>query len=409
MMNKRTWVTDNCYIIFMILAFMSFYFDFPGAIRQALWMLLFCINLKYVRAKSQIDKLVLFYFLSSFITIAGCIIIPYPLENFVKVFIQSYIPVIFYFIGRYRYSEYPDFLSRSTLGIMILLLIGFYFLLFPTPTYVNKALEIVNLHGYYTEETLHFARFASFMDSYHTANLGICSLCFGFGLLRYSNKIQIKKRNFLKLLSILTIIASVIAVLLARQRVAMYIGVLIVTYYLMFGEFKKFSKIVVLALIIGLLVNLLSHSSDALYVAKTAESFSKDASSSLISSRSAQWIEAFNGFTYSPIFGLGVGSSGHVALGADPRHPRVTDGSYFKILLEGGILTFIPFMLILGLSLFRAYKHRKQYYVEFPLLFFYSCSLLGANIIDMPYIILFMWYIIGRINSNNKYITVYEQ
>ena len=129
----------------------------------------------------------------------------------------------------------------------------------------------------------------------------------------------------------------------------------------------------------------------------------------MVSSRSAQWVEALNGFTYSPIFGLGVGSSGHAALGADPRHPRVTDGSYFKILLEGGILTFIPFMLILGLSLFRAYKHRKQYYVEFPLLFFYSCSLLGANIIDMPYIILFMWYIIGRVNSKNKFITVYEQ
>ena len=99
-----------------------------------------------------------------------------------------------------------------------------------------------------------------------------------------------------------------------------------------------------------------------------------------------------------------MGSSGHVAYVNNPQHPIVTDGSYFKILVEGGIISFIPFTIILILSLLKGFKYRKKYYIEFPLLFFFACSLLGANIIDMPYIIIFMWYIIGRINSNKVFI-----
>ena len=80
----------------------------------------------------------------------------------------------------------------------------------------------------------------------------------------------------------------------------------------------------------------------------------------------------------------------------------VTDGSYFKILLEGGLASFIPFMIIMISSLYRGFRMKEKYYVEFPLLLFFAFSLVGANVIDMPYIIMFMWYIIGRINSNNS-------
>ena len=185
--DKISWLTDNSCLLFMIFAFLSFYYNVPGVLRQALWVLLFILNLTYVRIESQMDKIVIFYFLTSFLTLSGYLVIPYPLGNFIKVFIYSYIPIIFYFIGKYRYSTFTKFLGRSNLGIMFLFILGFYFLLFPTDKYIAKSLEIINLRGYYTEETLGFARFASFMDSYHTANLGVCSLCISFGLLKYSN------------------------------------------------------------------------------------------------------------------------------------------------------------------------------------------------------------------------------
>lgn len=391
----------------MIFSFLSFYFDVPGVLRQVLWVLLFILNLKYVRIESQMDKIVMFYFFTSFLTLSGDLIIPYPFGNFIKVFIYSYVPIIFYFIGKYRYSVYTIFLSRSNIGIMFLFVIGFYFLLNPTDIYISKSLEALNLYGHYTEETLGFARFASFMDSYHTANLGVSSLCFSFGLLKYSNLSQFNHPKLVRIIALLFIIVSVIAILLARQRVSIYIGFLIFAYYIFCSGFdRKIILIIVIPMLVGGLYYLIS-SFDGVFVEQITQIFSREGSSTLFSSRSNQWLEALDGFFLEPLFGLGIGSSGHVALMSNPYHPIVTDGSYFKILVEGGIVSFIPFMLILVLSFLKAYKYRRKYYIEMPLLFFFSCSLLGANIIDMPYIILFMWYIIGRINSKN--IVVYEQ
>lgn len=389
----------------MSLTFLSFYFNIPGVLRQVLWVFLFMSNLKYVKIECQMDRFVLLYFLSSFLTLSGNIIMPYPIENFAKVFIYSYLPIILYFIAKNQSGIYPSFIKRSNIGIMILLILGFYFLLFPTPTYVNKALEFVNINGHYTEETLKFARFASFMDSYHTANLGVCSLCFSFGLLYFSRDTMCKNSKYNKILGFLFIIASVMAILLARQRVAMYVGIIIFIYYLFNSGFNRFVtySIIIPLIIIGFYK--LFTSADAVAVVQATQSFSKDATSTLFSSRTYQWLEAIDGFCQAPLFGLGVGSSGHVAFESNFRHPIVTDGSYFKILIEGGIFSFYLFMFIIIVTLRKAFKYRKRYYMEFPLLLFFACSLIGANIIDMPYIIFFFWYIIGRVNRKNY---VYE-
>lgn len=355
------------------------------------------------------DKIVMLYFFTSFLTLSGNLVISYPFGNFIKVFIYSYVPIIFYFIGKSRYSIFTNFLGRSNLGIMFLFILGFYFLLNPTDIYISKSLEALNLHGHYTEDTLVFARFASFMDSYHTANLGTCSLCFSFGLLKYSNLPQFKHPKLVKIVALLFIIVSVIAILLARQRVSMYIGFLIFAYYIFCSGFdRNVILIIVISILVGGVYYLIN-SFDGVFVEQITRIFSREGSSTLFSSRSNQWLEALDGFFQEPLLGLGIGSSGHVAYTNSPQHPIVTDGSYFKILVEGGILSFIPFMLILVYSFLKAYKYRRKYYIEMPLLFFFSCSLLGANIIDMPYIILFMWYIIGRINSKNNNTVVYEQ
>lgn len=405
--EKISWLTDNSYLFFMIFSFLSFYFNFSGILRQVLWGLLFILNLKYVRIETKMDRIVLCYILSSFLTLSGNIILPYPIGDFIKVLIYSYVPIIFYFIGKYRYSEYTDFMNRSNLGIMFLFILGFYFLLFPTDTYITKSLEVINIYGYYTEESLKFARFASFMDSYHTANLAVCSLCLGFGMLRYSNLSIFKNLKFVKLMAIVFIIVSVVSIVLARQRVAMYIGSLIFVYYLFCSGFRKIAILGVVIPMLGGISYYLISSFDGLFTDQITQRFSNKDISTLFSSRIEQWLEAFDGFSQAPLFGLGIGSSGHVAYVSNPQHPIVTDGSYFKVLVEGGIVSFLLFMNILINSFLKGYKYRKKYYMEFPLLLFFICSLLGANIIDMPYIIIFMWYVIGRINTKNQY--SYEQ
>lgn len=412
-MNRKggksiSWLTVNCFILFMLFAFLSFYFNVSGVVRQVLWVLLFLINLKNIRPSCQIDYIVVFYFVAAFLSLTGNMVIPYPTENFITVFIYSYIPVIFYFVGKNSNEVYPQFFYKSNFGALFLFVIGFYFLLFPTDVYIEKTLTALNQHNAYTEDTMEYARFASFMDSYHTSNIGICSLCFGFGLLKYSSSMSDKSKSFFKYLSYIFVIAAIIAVLLARQRVAIYIGIIILGYYLLIGSKKnRLSSVLLISLLFIAAANFVIESFDNLFIEQITGLFSSEASSTLVSSRSSQWQNAFNGFAMEPLLGLGIGSGGHVALATGQSHPIVTDGSYFKILLEGGIVSFIPFMIILVSSIIKGFKQRDRYYVEAPLLFFFTCSMIGANIIDMPYIIMFMWYIIGRINSNNKLIVSY--
>ena len=396
------WLTDNCYMFFSVLAFLSFYYGIPDIIRLSILLLVFLINLRYVK-RGNIHSVVIFYILAAFFSLTGYLIRPYPPVFFATVFYWSYMPIIFYFVGTRSHEDYPVFYRRSLWAFMFIFIVGFYFLLFPTERYVSKTLEILNLHSGYNEDTYMYARFASFLDSYHTSNLGVCSLCFGFGLARIGSN----GKTITKVLAYLAIVVSLITIMMAQQRVAMFVGVFLLVYFLLSGKGGKHTGSLLLTmLIIGVLLVLVVGVMDTFGLAEVllpeiSQRFSSDSTSSMVSIRTHQWVEAIDGFFQEPLFGLGIGSGGHLAVGVN-MHPSVADGSYFKILLEGGLASFIPFIIILVSSLIKGFKQRKKYYVEFPLLFFFSCSMIGANVIDMPYIIMFMWYIMGRINSNSS-------
>lgn len=402
------WLTDNCYILFSVLAFLTFYYGTSEIIRPVLLLVITMLNVNSIK-QGKINSVVFFYFIAAFLSLSGSIIRPYPISFFLTDMYWAYLPIIFYFIGNKSSDDYPIFYERSLWAFMFIFIVGFYFLVSPTERYISKTIETLNLHSHYTEETYVHARFASFLDSYHTSNLGVCSLCFGFGLLKYRGN----EKVVLKVFAYLAIVVSFVAIMLAQQRVAMYVSVLLLMYYLIANSKRNklggVFTVVVLGLLLLIALNYyLSFFGEDFFEQITGR-FSRESSSTMVSSRSNQWMRALDGFYMEPLFGLGVGSGGHLAVSSGLT-PVVTDGSYFKILLEGGLASFIPFIIILISSLIKGFNQRKKYYVEFPLLFFFSCSMIGANVIDMPYIIMFMWYIMGRINRNSsrKQIVVYN-
>ncbi len=402
------WLTDNCYILFSVLAFLTFYYGTSEIIRPVLLLVITILNVNSIK-QGKINSVVFFYFIAAFLSLTGSIIRPYPISFFLTDMYWAYLPIIFYFIGNKSSDDYPIFYERSLWAFMFIFIVGFYFLVSPTERYISKTIETLNLHSHYTEETYVHARFASFLDSYHTSNLGVCSLCFGFGLLKFRGN----EKVVLKVFAYLAIVVSFVAIMLAQQRVAMYVSVLLLMYYLIANSKRNklggVFTVVVLGLLLLIALNYyLSFFGEDFFEQITGR-FSRESSSTMVSSRSNQWMRALDGFYMEPLFGLGVGSGGHLAV-ASGLEPVVTDGSYFKILLEGGLASFIPFIIILISSLIKGFNQRKKYYVEFPLLFFFSCSMIGANVIDMPYIIMFMWYIMGRINRNSsrKQIVVYN-
>lgn len=388
--NLREAVTDNCFIIFMILTFASFAFDAPGILRVLLWMLLVFSNLRFYRVKSLMDTLIVAYFIGAFLSLTGMFFRPYPQEFFFKVFVDSYIPIIFYFVGKYSSNEIQTkFYNRTLIAIIFVYVVGFYYTLTLPSWYVEKTLEIANQHTSYTEDTIMYARFGSFLDSYHVANLGVFALCFVFGLMKTDH------RRIISLLGYVSLGIIAIAVLLSRQRVAMFIGGALFLYFIL-RSYKNKSAVLGVICVIILLLFFIPRLFDDTMSSEVFGRFSGESRSAMVSSRTHQWKEAIVGII-EPVFGNGIGSGGHIAIEHN-MHPSIADGSYFKVWLEGGIYSTSLFLAILIISLCRAFAHRSSNYVEFPLLLFCMFSLLGANIIDMPYIIAPMWYVIGRIN-----------
>lgn len=58
----RPFVSDNFYIFFVILSFLSVRFSFPGFVRSVMWVLLVLVNIPLVtRRNGKIDVLIYIY------------------------------------------------------------------------------------------------------------------------------------------------------------------------------------------------------------------------------------------------------------------------------------------------------------------------------------------------------------
>lgn len=398
MKRFNVFFTDYFYIFFVFFAFLSFTFSVPDYLRQFLWVILFLVNIRKVfdsLAAGEDNAIFVFIFLSM-ISILGSIGHPYPIEFYFTILFNQYIPVIYYFIGKNDNAEHPRFYRCCIIALAFVCVVGFYWLLTSPEWYVTKSLERINQHNYYTESTLEYARFGSYLDSYHISNLGIFMLCASLGGLYYRND----KRSSM-VFYWCGVVISIFAVLLARQRVAMYIMpfLLVIFVLLCHKNNKQIYKMVLnlIPFIVVALVFLLSL--DVVHFDLVYERFTAQGSENLFSSRDFTWINAINN-QRNFIFGHGLGGGGHLASAAGIK-PVVVDGSYFNLLLETGIFNALCFLGILVSSLKRAYLWRHIFIVEFLSLIFYMFSLLGANIIDMPYIIAPMWYVLGRINNRN--------
>lgn len=395
--NLRKAITDNSFIIFMILTFASFALNVPGIFRVILWVIIVLSNFRFCKVNSLMDLLIVAYILGAFLSLTGMIFRPYPIEFFYKVFVDSYIPIIFYFIGKHSDNQIQTkFYNRTLIAILFVYIVGFYYALTMPAWYVEKTLEMVNQHASYTEDTIMYARFGSFLDSYHVSNYGVFALCFAFGLIKTND------RKIIGLLGYISLGLIILAVLLSQQRVAMFIGGAIFIYYILKNAKNKGAALGVLGVlcILIILASVITQLFDDTTSSEVFGRFSKESRSSMVSIRMHQWVEAITG-VIDPVFGNGIGSGGHIAI-EHGMHPSVADGSYFKVWLEGGLYSTCLFLAILIISLGRAFAYRNRYFVEFPVLLFCMFSLLGANIIDMPYIIAPMWYAIGRINKYEK-------
>lgn len=400
----RNGIRDNFYIIYILLAFLSFRFNFPGFFRSILWGLVILATIGKVRNLKKEDNLILIYCLFAFTSLIGYALHPYPFELYLNVIFYSYVPIIFYFIGRNTNSRYPVFYERAVYACVFCFIVGFYWYLTMPSWYVQKSLDILNLHSQYTEETMSYARFASYLDSYHIGNLGVFSMICSLGYLQSHKKNENKKKY---ILFIGFLLVSFIALVMSQQRVSMFVGIFII--FLFFYKKYKFKVLLLLPVFVFILaaplIALHFVGDDMLSEIIISRFRDGSNSSSLLDVRSETWINAlFNQRDY--LFGHGVGGGGQYAYMMGVK-PTVNDGSYFKILLETGIFSLGIFIYLLINALKKSYS-TKYLSVEHAIVFYYAMSMIGANVVDMPYIIVPYWYALGRIFNRNYNKCLYE-
>ena len=401
----RNIITDNFYIIFVLLSFLSFRSLIPDSIRTAMWIVLFILNIPLVfRRKGVIDNLIILYILLGLFSFLGWVQRQYPISFFFTILFQSYVPIIFYYIGCESSGQYPVFYRRCMYAFLVVNLVGFILLYTMPGWYVEKSLEILNQLSYYTEDTLKYARFASFLDSYHTANFSVFLLCISLGGYYFMND---KPRA--RIFFMFVLMVSMIGILLSQQRVAMFIGIALFPcgMFLMRkkgSSSKKASLRLAFLLVICLvgIVLLAFRFADYFSIEDILVRFSGSSRETMVSDRSWTWVNALKS-QENFIWGHGLGGGGHLASAAGIK-PVVTDGSYFVILLETGLLSLICFLAILGLTVIRGLKHSTENFIDLTIVVFSCFSLIGANIIYYPYIIGIMWYAIGRINRKRTII-----
>jgi hypothetical protein len=407
--NIRPLVSDNFYIFFVILSFLSFRFSFPGVVRSVMWVLLVLVNLPLLfKKKGCIDQLIYVYVFLGLFSILGWFQREYPFEFFLTILFDSYVPIVFYFIGRESSERVPSFYRRSLYAFLFVNLAGFVFLYTMPAWYVERSLEVLNQLGYYTEDTLKYARFASFLDSYHTSNFSVYLLCISIGGYYFMHD-KLKDR----LVYMFSFIIAVIGILLAQQRVAMFVGLALIPFgmFLMSkysSKNKRATAHLSILILFGLfiIVALAIRFADYFSIEDVLQRFSGDSRDVMVKSRSGTWLNAIMQ-QENYIWGHGLGGGGHLAQSIGIT-PTVRDGSYFVILLETGFFSLLVFLLILISSVLRGYKRVKNNFIDFVILFFCCFSLIGANIIYYPYIIGFMWYAIGRINRKSQKVVYYE-
>ena len=380
---------DGFLILFMVSALISLRFNAFDRVRLLFWVLAAFFILPHVKIRSTIDKVIAVYVICGLLSIIGFIIQPYPFDFFIEVFLHSYLPILFYFYGKTCTDKYPRFYTFSTYAFVFCALVGFYFLYANPSWYVQSNLERLNQGGFYTEDTMVYAKFSSFLDPYHIANLGMFAICCCIGFLSTQST---KKQQ---LLFYALFIISLIAVMLARQRVGMYIALVYTLFFLLKSTKSNiFSTILLVAGIGYAFFYTLSIINDSTVTDMIFARFSREESSTMVSARSYTWVNALRN-QRDFIFGHGIGGGGHLAAYAKIQ-PNVCDGSYFKVLLETGILSTCCLLYLLFYSLKKSFKV-KELKVEFLTVLFYSCSMIGANVIDFQYVIFPMWFAIGRI------------
>jgi len=389
------------------------------SIWQGLMIFFFLVFFKIHKINfKKIDIILLLYFLSSIYT--AIISIGHgDLKLLIHGFDITYIPIIMYYIARsikIDHKKILNFMDRFLSVIFLVALIGF-FLYLVRPKYYLELQSLarfgeinqtnINLNKYYI-------RMSSILFSVNVFGaLMAISVNLSIAMFLY------KKKWIYGLYIITFIIANVLS--FSRGSWG-FLTISIVLYFLIiiFNRNKKIvinKKIfiyifilIILSLIIYLMIQNFNFNITKALINRIESLFMfNSTNNSAYGGRISQWRYSFQTFIKEP-YGQGLGRAGHALsyYGNNKDYVGSADGWYFKLLLEGGIITFFLFSFYLVYQIIYYFFNFNKSNNKFIQLLICTSSFsiigfsfqgIGSNVWDFYLVSPFLWFMIGITNN----------
>lgn len=365
---------------------MIFPFIRPGVLASVVLCLIIIFNYKLFTFNSNLFHLVLFsYILYNIYTFTFYFSTGIPKAIFFQEFSNSMLPITFFFIGKSNLPQdkLNSFYKIFSIAGVFCLIVGIYYLLFPSEIYIRYLTKTITNFVYINY--LKDMRLNSFLGS---TDIGTLSSILVILSLFYMVK------NKIKLKYVLLYVFGILCVGLSMQRSAMAVTSVMIILWHIYGVYKgqfnfQFVFVQVFLVIISFLIIFIYEPHLFDQIITRFGNFS-----SAFSERSHSWYIAIKNSS-NLFFGTGLGSVGHKAIGFSKNF--IHDGSYFKILLETGIIGFTLFFLIFFLTFYKYFLDSEDKHFEISIIFVFLFQALGSNVLAFQALLPIFWFSVGRI------------
>lgn len=322
-----------------------------------------------------------------------------PIECYTRTLQNEIFPLLFFYLG-YAYSNDYEFNKKYLLSCSFCFIVGIYLYLRMPDYYVNfLSHSFVESNLEVHEDGLIFlSRMGSFFgSSYVISFFSIPSLVLSLSYL------ENKSINIKPVVLVGVSLISFVSAILSGQRIAIVFAVFIIFFFAVYflvrskNRIRLFSIYVILIIIVIVAVVVAVRNSPVLdmYINRLFSTKDRFTFESAISERMGQYT-SFDRYTnISLIFGLGLGSCGHIS--NDFGFVSILDGEYLRLFYENGIVGFSLFLVIIFCTLNRLFIRRKYLYAEGLILIFNLTSMIGANSLEYFLFSFFFWYTLGHV------------
>lgn len=386
-------VTNSYYIFAMLIAFffmfgVNLYFGFLVTAITFLYGFWKSFN----KASYPLFKLVIIIFIFFNLLTGICYLFNrMPIQIYLSEIQLQLLPIFFFFIGNDENEIDRGFYKSMLIGSIFMFLVGIYLYFSMPKWYIDWKVE--GLSDWVGKDNADFVTSTTGLSSffytpYYTGYFSVFALIYIISLIFEKGP---------KLLYLLMFLITLLILALAQMRVAWIVGFFIFFVSIFYGVFKKkkagyYLMFILIFMVSSILFFLFKNREYTIILDLIVSRF--DSLNSAASDRSNTWSFAISNLL-DLLMGHGLGTASHVANSFG--YPAITDGNYFKMFFELGLVGTFLLAVIMILTLIRGLKFFKYLYVELGITFFITIACIGANPFSMPLIIAIYWFSVGRI------------